>query len=184
MSATAAAGSTLALAFAGVTGLETALVLAAARRGMGGGGPEEAIATAGDVVREGTVGAAGVAGRESGSGMLAGVEGRSGCRVAEEDRRCLPRMGERGTGGRSELVDVEAGAGVAAMVEEGAGASVAEAVVVVNPFVSSAVAGGKGGCTGVFSLLSCLFGSGGGVDVGFEGLAGSGGGTLLGSGAG
>lgn len=53
------------------------LALAAARRGIGGGGPEEAIATAGDVVREGATGAPGVAGRESGRGMLVGVEGRS-----------------------------------------------------------------------------------------------------------
>ena len=181
VSATAAAGSALALAFAGVTGLETTLVLAAARRGMGGGGPEEAIATAGDAVRDGTVGAAaGVAGRESGRGMLAGVDGRSGGAAAEEDRRCLPRMGERGTGGRSELVEVGAGAGVAAMVEEDAGAS-----VVVDPFVSSAVAGSEDVWTGVFSLLSCLFGSGGGIDDCFEGLTGgSGGGTLLDSGAG
>lgn len=116
--------------------------------------------------------------------MLAGVDGRSGGAAAEEDRRCLPRMGERGTGGRSELVEVGAGAGVAVMVEGSAGASVAEAVV-VDPFVSSAVAGSEDVCAGVFSLLSCLFGSGGGIDDCFEGLTGgSGGGTLLDSGAG
>jgi hypothetical protein len=155
---------------------------------MGGGGPEEAIAIAGDDVREGTVGtvgAAGVAGRESGRGMLAGVDGRSGGAAVEEDRRCLPRMGERGTAGRSELVEVEAGAWVAAMVEEGAGASVTEAAVIVDSFVSSAMAGGKDVCTGVFSLLSCLLGSGGGIEDAFEGLTGgSGGGTLLDSAAG
>lgn len=161
-----AAGS--ALAFAGVTGLETpaTLVLAAARRGIGGGGPEEAIATAGDVVREG---AAGVAGRESGRGMLAGVDGRSGCTAVEEGRRCGPRMGERGTGGKSESVEDEAGAGVDVIVEESAGASVAEVVIGADAFVSSAVAEGRGEVTGVFSRLSCLLGSGGGVDDGFGG---------------
>ena len=165
----------------GVAGRETSatLVLAAARRGMGGGGPDGGMAMAGDVVREGavvaaaTAGVAGVVGRESGSGVLEGVDDRSGC----TDWRCAPRMGERGVGGGSE--SVAAGAGV-----DGAGGSSEGVVVDTDPSGSSAVSG-EG--TGVFSLLSCLFGSGGGgpADGGFEeSIGGSRGGTLLGSGIG
>ena len=139
-----------ALALAGVTDFENpvTLVLAAACRWIGGGGPEEVMATAGDVVRE----------------------SRSGCTAIEENWKCAPWMREIGMAGGSASVSV-----LGTMVEEstGAGPSDAEAegvVVGTNAFVSSVVAGGRGEVTGVFSLLSYLFGSGGGINDRFEGL--------------
>jgi len=72
----------------------------------------EPLTTAGDAVRWGTAGAAGVAGREWEEGTLAGGVDWSGSMAVEEDWRSTSRVGEEGVGGRSESVEVEGGAGV------------------------------------------------------------------------